>query len=122
MAKIEQDAKAPNESCCAHINVKRFQVGTDCKVFEEQWRCADCGTPFYHLPDFFPGKIEIMEPVRTLRDEFAMAAMSGDWASQSEGIGQITDRMAETHSVWFLERARTYYFMADSMMKARNGD
>lgn len=53
---------------------------------------------------------------KTLRDEFAMAAMQGDWAAQSRDTGEFTNDMPAE----FLEaRAEFYYRMADAMLKAR---
>lgn len=74
----EQNAKVEDQrSCCAHSTVKRFQVGNECKIFEEQWHCADCGTKFYHIPEMFStGEIQMLEPHATLRDQFAMAALN----------------------------------------------
>ena len=53
---------------------------------------------------------------KTLRDEFAIAAMQGDWAAQGEDNGSFT----QLHSDRLFESsARLYYRMADEMMKVR---
>ena len=50
---------------------------------------------------------------KTLRDEFAMAAMQGDWAAQSDSFGIFTEKAD------LMVAARQYYCMADAMMKVR---
>lgn len=51
-----------------------------------------------------------------LRDEFAKAALQGDWAAQNEYAGSFHPGMPEAS---FIERAGMYYKMADAMMVAR---
>lgn len=65
------------QACCTHVQVVRFQIENAGRVFEEQWRCKDCGAKFVNLDSFFAGpqRIEVMEPIKTLRDEFAIAAL-----------------------------------------------
>ena|ERR1700735_5745915 len=72
-----------DQAACAHVTVKRFDTSSKGKVFAEEWRCEDCGTKFFQIPDFSrkTGKITIMEPYATLRDQFAMAAIQGMLAS-----------------------------------------
>lgn len=53
---------------------------------------------------------------KTLRDEFAMAAMAGDWAS---ALGHYEDD-GDTHHL--RERASLFYRMADAMMSERQVD
>lgn len=53
---------------------------------------------------------------KTLRDEFAMAAMAGDWASS---LGHYEDE-DDTHHL--RERASLFYRMADAMMEERQID
>lgn len=57
-----------------------------------------------------------MEPNLSHRDLFAMAALQGDWASQSNESGYFEN----TEEPTILEdRARLYYLMADAMLKVR---
>lgn len=49
----------------------------------------------------------------TLLDHFAGQAMEGDWASQSEGTGEIVDDMPEDY---WAERAKLYYRQAAAML------
>lgn len=51
-----------------------------------------------------------------LRDEFAKAALQGDWAAQNEYSGSFRPDIPETS---LIERARMYYRMADAMLAAR---
>jgi len=55
-------------------------------------------------------------PGMTARDRFAMAAMQGDWASQSESSGHfsVDARVADLEG-----RASLYYRMADAMLVER---
>lgn len=97
--------KEQNLAACAHINVERFTLGNDGRVFEEQWRCSDCGTKFVSLGSLFggPQQIRVMEPMKTLRDEFAMAALTGMLARPA---GKEID-------------CDQLYAIADAMMEAR---
>lgn len=53
---------------------------------------------------------------KTLRDEFAMAAMQGNWAAQTPlVIGE-----AEISLESLIEEALVYYRMADAMIIARS--
>lgn len=52
----------------------------------------------------------------TLRDQFAMAAMQGDWAAQDERSGYFDENSGEAT---FSKSAEMYYRMADAMLKAR---
>lgn len=55
------------------------------------------------------------EESTSLRDQFAMAAMQGDWAAQSPELGQFatcSDEDLERH-------AKDYYRIADAMLKVR---
>jgi len=51
--------------------------------------------------------------MKTLRDEFAMAAMSGDIQSALNGLGNESDGE-------LLERAELYYRLANAMCTARD--
>lgn len=91
---------------CAHLMVKRFTVGNECRTFKEEWRCNDCGLEFFSTNfGLYSGEIQIMEPYATLRDQFAMAAMQG----------------IITQGTMFGDRAiaKVSYEMADYMMEAR---
>ncbi len=97
-------------SACAHINVRRFQLANNGRVFDEQWRCAECGLKFYTLPEIFPpAYIEIMPPIKTLRDEFAMSALIGMLSS--------TDPQADVSVN--LNTAQEAYKWADAMLETR---
>lgn len=52
----------------------------------------------------------------TLRDYFAGQALAGDFATQSEQIGEIVKTTPDT---WMIARAKTLYRMADAMIAAR---
>lgn len=54
--------------------------------------------------------------IASLRDQFAMAAMQGDLASQSVSLGHFDNDAPEESLV---NRAKFYYRMADAMLKAR---
>lgn len=101
------------QAACAHCTVKRLTDEINGKVFGEHWRCADCGEPFYSLAEMFPpAQIQILEPVRTLRDEFAMAAMQGLFAGNSDEFWVDVSRedlKTHTHA----------YKWADRMLEAR---
>ena len=93
---------------CAHATVKRQVMEGDGRVYDEQWRCPDCGIEFVRMPSFFPsGPITAMEPQATLRDQFAMAAMAGAMASPQKVFANLD------------EVVRGAYRAADAMMKAR---
>lgn len=99
------------QAACAHVTVKRFDTSSKGKVFAEEWRCEDCGTKFFQVPDFSKdqGRITIMEPRSTLRDQFAMAAMQGILAScQGPAWGKDVFPIGESA-----------YAYADLMMEAR---
>jgi hypothetical protein len=65
------------------------------------------------FPKSFGGK---MDPETTLRDQFAIAALQGDWASS---LGHF-DADGETEHL--RDRAQLYYRMADAMMAERQID
>ena len=118
--------KEQDFAACAHIHVERFTLGNDGKVFEEQWRCKDCGTKFVSLDSLFrgPQQIRVMEPMKTLRDEFAMAAMLSD-SIQSVVVAASYMAQGKTYGGEFpgLETGvEAYYKTADAMMEARKAD
>jgi hypothetical protein len=68
---------------------------------------ADLNTADLSGLDFQPGRLTVMEPRATLRDQFAMAAMQAT-------TGWMQDALETTP-----ETARRCYVMADSMLAAR---
>ena len=59
---------------CHHDTVRR-QI-EDHGDRTDKWKCA-CGEEFYRL-DLQPGKVKLLQPAApTLRDQFAMAALTG---------------------------------------------
>ena len=83
---------------CVHDRIER--VATDLG-YTNRWLCKDCHEEFFHL-DLRPGKITVMEPMRTLRDEFAMATLVGLLAGGYMG-----------------ELAAVCYSKADAMLEQR---
>ena len=61
---------------------------------------------------------EPLNPGMSLRDYFAGQAMAGEFAAQNEITGEITNN---TSDEWMLDRAKTFYRMADAMIAARKG-
>lgn len=59
----------------------------------------------------------ITEQSTSLRDQFAMAALQGDWAAQDGEYIGVWDLEADVELL--TQRARLYYRMADAMLKAR---
>jgi hypothetical protein len=53
----------------------------------------------------------------TIRDYFAAKAMQGDWAAQNNLTGEYTNSMSGEQ---LMERARTFYRMADAMLAQRD--
>lgn len=53
----------------------------------------------------------------TLRDQFAMAAMQGEWSNQSNENGYFS---LDTSDETLKKAAVLYYRMADAMLAARN--
>lgn len=73
----------------------------------------------YELPESFKRNhqfIPITDYPISLRDQFAMAAMQGDWAAQDERSGYFDENSGEAT---FSKSAEMYYRMADAMLKAR---
>ena len=87
---------------CVHDRIER--VGTDVG-YTNQWLCRDCREEFYHLDWKAEGKLTIMEPFKTLRDEFAIAAMQSLLLENPD-----SDRN---------KLGNAAYFYADGMMEAR---
>ncbi|EJD6367777.1 hypothetical protein LHV16_17575 [Providencia rettgeri] len=73
----------------------------------------------YELPESFKRNHQFMpitdHPI-SLRDQFAMSAMQGDFAAQDAESGYYTN---ETPDVFLVKRGEFYYRMADAMLKAR---
>lgn len=93
---------------CAHAFVERVANEQHNNIYDESWECTGCKKRFLLLPEMHEGKLTIMEPQLTLRDQFAMAAMSG-LLSNPPGI-------YDRSNSWIAEWA---FKMADAMMKAR---
>jgi hypothetical protein len=92
---------------CAHLQVVYRKWEVDGKVIGEKWLCDVCKKEFYPLPEFFgSGQIQVMEPQATLRDQFAMAALTGLLADPAVRGTQIDTQKA--------------FMIADWMMEARN--
>lgn len=110
-------------TACAHIHVERFQIEKDGKVFEEQWRCRDCGTKFVTLDNLFAGpqNIEVMPEQATLRDQFAMAAMIADALSSAViAVSYLAQGNTFTGDYPKPEEGVEEYFKtADALMEAR---
>lgn len=66
----------------------------------------------------YPGLITMppQNEALTLRDQFAMAAMQGDWATERMDSGYWSQ---DDIDAIFKDKAETYYRMADAMLKAR---
>lgn len=73
--------------------------------------CDGCNASFMMTPDFskYRGQITIMEPYATLRNQFAMASLTGLLSTATAKIGA-----SDIRAVTFLS-----YQLADSMMEAR---
>lgn len=98
-----------DKATCQHLEVIRHGVLPSGVL--DRWTCKDCGAEFFPL-DLTPGKIQVMEPHASLRDQFAMAALTGWLAAGEAGIWNHTDDVLR-------EVAQEPYRMADAMMKAR---
>ena len=100
-----------DQAACSHKHIYHSEHEDNGVVHSEHWYCKDCQTEFFPLPKFFaPGPLTVMEPEATLRDQFAMAAMTGDMGND-DGVfaNSTTDKRA----------AERYYQIADAMMEAR---
>ena len=87
---------------CQHEKVVRREDGTH--------HCDECEAEFFHL-DLQPGKIMMQpEPYATLRDQFAMAALTGLLASGRR----------DTSVEMIRENVPAAYKYADSMLEARD--
>lgn len=89
---------------CPHSLVARKYDSEE--NFTDKWLCARCGAEFYHL-DLQSGNITVMEPMVTLRDQFAMAALKGLMAANWKDCPYPDGYAKEA------------YMVADAMMKAR---
>ena len=84
--------KEKDFACCAHSQVIPMRIENKGTVYEEQWRCKDCGAKFVTLDSLFAGPqtIQVMEPVKTLRDEIAIEMLK-HMIKQTLPISQDTD-------------------------------
>ncbi|CAB5643127.1 hypothetical protein [Providencia rettgeri] len=71
-------------------------------MYKKPHEMAQCGSP--------------VPATGNLRDQFAMAAMQGDWAEQDERSGYFDENSGEAT---FSKSAEMYYRMADAMLKTR---
>lgn len=93
---------------CEHSSVAR-QIDTD-ENWTDKWICTRCGESFFHTETFATGKITFTpapEPMPTLRDHFAMAALQGLMAANWKDCPYPTGYAEEA------------YKMADCLMRAR---
>jgi rubredoxin len=86
---------------CKHYSVSRW-INEDNSP-ADKWTCNVCQAEFYHLEGLSSGKITVMEPHATLRDQFAMAALTGLLADPD-----------------MKDCVKCSYIFADAMMEARN--
>lgn len=70
----------------------------------------ETGGPAFPVPD---SEYQIQDTGMTLRDYLAAKAMQGDWACQSDRVGNDIDIEL------IKKRAEVYYCMADAMLAAR---
>lgn len=101
---------------CVHAVVER--KWTDLGEATDTWLCVTCKAEFFHL-DFsnHHAKIQVMEPYATLRDQFAMAAMTGMLGHHDL---HSTIRNYPSADDWRKNIAEASYRWADVMMKARD--
>ena len=92
---------------CLHPNVyRKYEV--DGKTWSDKWACGTCNAQFYHLENLRSGPITVMEPYVTLRDQFAVAALT---AIITQGTMN-----AEMDVMPYVQDA---YTIADAMLAAR---
>ena len=95
---------------CPHIEVERQLDGANPRYYNEVWKCSDCGKEFDALLDVGSrGKIQVLEPHTTLRDQFAMAALTG----------LMTTVNAKVRADDCVNASRLAYQLADAMLKLR---
>lgn len=90
---------------CPHDTVKREFDGDE--NYLDKWTCQMCHAEFFTLDGMKSGKITVMEPQTTLRDQFAMAAMQS-----------LLSRFDKDPETW-KTLGPLSYGIADSMLKAR---
>ena len=110
-----------DQAKCAHARVYYSKHEDHGVVHSEHWYCTECHLEFSPMTwRFEPGTLTVMEPVATLRDQFAMAALTGILAF---GVG--TETLADDRKYWTQnsedidDSAERSYLWADAMMKAR---
>ena len=101
--KFAEFKKPGKAAVCQHDKVVRREDGTH--------HCDWCEAEFFYL-DLQPGRIMMQpkQPYATLRDRFAMAALTGMQANPHFDEGLATPE----------QRARVAYIDADAMLEARN--
>jgi hypothetical protein len=92
-----------DQKTCKHETVNRSATG-------DSWNCDGCGAEFFCL-GLQPGKITYtpMPEMATLRDQFAMAALTGLLATVNSPMGNSDNRAS----------ARLAYKIADAAMEIR---
>jgi hypothetical protein len=93
---------------CVHDTVKRITIlsATGGERYDDVWMCSDCKVKFFLSDLLDPLKIKVMETSPTLRDQFAMAALTGMLAGNNGSLDIKGD------PDWA-------YKYADSMLEAR---
>lgn len=83
---------------CVHDRIERIRTEAG---YTDRWLCVDCHEEFYHL-DFsnYRAKIQVMEPVKTLRDEFAIGALSGMLANTLMNLPPTKRELATISYEW----------------------
>ena len=103
-----------DQAKCAHARVYYSKHEDHGVVHSEHWYCTECHLEFYPMTwGFEPGKITVVDPVVTLRDQFAMAALA---ALISRGASPDVQERGYNAFEW---ATRGSYQYAEAMMEAR---
>jgi len=104
----EEARKQVDPACyCAHQTVKYDPIDHGNGTFTSRWRCKDCKL------EFTPGKLidrlvwAAFPEIETMRDKFAMAALTGITMSPEKAFDNLEDV------------ARGAYLLASAMLEAR---
>lgn len=97
---------------CPHDTVKR-EFNSE-ENYLDKWTCQMCHAEFFTLDGMKAGKITVMEPQPTLRDQVAMAALRGILSDPDEFW--VGETMKENLR---LKTTSESYKWADAMLKAR---
>ncbi|MDM9282623.1 hypothetical protein QU814_05390 [Providencia rettgeri] len=71
----------------------------------------------YRKPHEMPQRGNPVPSTGNLRDQFAMSAMQGDFAAQSNDVGIYGHHLTDEQ---LADMSKFYYRMADAMLKARD--